>query len=236
MINGTDHLLEVLLSTTASFLVLLILARLLGKKQLSHLTFFNYITGITIGSIAANIVTLEGKDFFQTISALIWWCFLTYAVDLIVVKLPKARVILDGEPSVVIKKGHIQYETLRKIRLDIDSLLVLMREKDIFNLSDVDYAMLEPNGELTILKIPDQQNAVKKDLNIVPSPQLFLPTQIILSGLIIKKNLIELNLTYDWLYEQLHNNNIDKVEDVLYAELQSNGNLFIDKKDISKTK
>ncbi len=228
--NSTDHVFEALLSTTASFIVLLLLTRLLGKKQMSQLTFFNYITGITIGSIAANIVTLEGKDFAETISSLIWWCLLTYIVDFVVIKVPKARVLLDGEPSIVIKKGEIQYETLKNLRLDIDNLLTLMREKDVFTITDIDYGIIEPNGELTIMKKPDKQTVTKKDLNIIPNPQLFMPTQIIISGLIVKTNMKELNLSYDWLYEQLHNNGVDKVSDVLYAELQPNGSLYIDKK------
>lgn len=231
-VNSTDYLFEALLSTTISFLVLLLLTRLLGKKQMSQLTFFNYITGITIGSIAGNIVTLEGKDFFLTISSLIWWCLLTYVVDVAVIKFPKVRLVLDGEPSIVIKKGEIQHKTLKKLRLDLDNLLTLMREKDVFTITDIDYAIVEPNGELTILKKLDKQNVVKKDLDINSEPQLYMPTQIIISGLIVRKNMKELNLSYDWLYEELHHNGVDKVEDVFYAELQPNGSLYVDKKKV----
>ncbi|QVK17343.1 DUF421 domain-containing protein [Mycoplasmatota bacterium] len=228
--NG-NYLIQALLSTTLSFLVLLLLTRSLGKKQMSQLTFFNYITGITIGSIAANIVTLEGEDFVQTISSLIWWCLLTYVVDVLVIKFPKARVFLDGEPSIVIKKGELQHKTLKKLRLDMDNLLTLMREKDVFSIMDIDYAIVEPNGELTILKKPDKQALIKKDIDIIPEPQLYMPTQIIISGFIVRKNMKELNLSYDWLYEQLHNHGIDKVEDVFYAELQPDGSLFVDIKN-----
>ncbi len=228
--NTTEKFFEALLSTTASFFVLLILTRILGKKQMSQLTFFNYITGITIGSIAANIVTLEGKDFFLTIGSLIWWCLLTYIVDIVVIKIPKIRVVLDGEPSIVIKKGKIQYDTLKKLRLDIDNLLVLMRESEVFSITEVDYAIVEANGGLTILKKEEQKNVIKKDLN-VPSPQpKYMPTHIIVEGVIIKKSLKELDLTYDWLYEQLEKSGVDKIGDVVYAEIQADGTLYVDKK------
>lgn len=224
----TDFIYETLLSTTAAFIVLLILTRLLGKKQMSQLTFFNYITGITIGSIAANIVTLEGKHFFQTISSLVWWCLLTYIVDVFILKIPKTRVILDGEPSILIKRGKIQYDILKKVRLDIDNMLIMMREKDVFSVTDIDYAIFEPNGELTIFKKAEKQNTVKEDLNIISNKQFYVPTQIIIYGIIIKNNLKELNLTYDWVYDQLNNNGVDKIADVLYAELQPDGSLYID--------
>lgn len=230
--NGTDTFFDALLSTSISFFVLLILTRLLGRKQMSQLTFFNYITGITIGSIAANIVSLEGRDFSNELSTLIWWCILTYLVDIFVLKVPKARVMLDGEPTVLIKKGKIQYDKLKKVRLDIDNMISLIRERDVFSVKDIDYAVFEPNGEITILKKPDKQKPTNVDLKVETQPQLFIPTQIIVNGVIVKKNLTELNLSYDWLYEQMHNNNVDKVAEILYAELQSDGSLYIDKKVI----
>ncbi len=224
----TDEIMNALFRTSMSFLVLLLLTRLLGKKQMSQLTFFNYITGITIGSIAANIVTLEAEKFFQSTSSLIWWCFLTYIVEIIAIKLPKSRILIEGEPSILIKKGKIQYKTLKKNRLDIDNLLILMREKDVFSVSDIEFAVLEPNGDLTIIKKVDEQQLVKKDLDIKIEPLLYVPTQLIISGVIIKKNLKELNLSYDWLYEQLDLQGVKCVKNVLYAEIKSNGTLYVE--------
>ncbi len=226
--DKTDFLYEALLSTTASFIVLLILTRLLGKKQMSQLTFFNYITGITIGSIAANVVTLEGELFIHTLVGLIWWCLLTYIVDVLVLKLPKVRVILDGEPAIIIKKGKIQYKALKMVRLDIDNLLTMMREKDVFLITDIDYAILESNGELTIFKKAEKHNTIREDFNLPNELQVYIPTQIIINGLIVKSNLEEFNLTYDWVYDQLNKNGVDKIADVLYAELQPDGSLHID--------
>lgn len=143
---------EMILRSTVSFFVLLALARILGKKQLSHLTFFNYVTGITIGSIAADIAGESESHFFNGLIGLIWWSILTILVGYIGLKSSTARILFDGQPTIVIKVGKILKEALQGTRLNLDDLSMMLRERDIFSIQDVHNAILEPNGKLSVLK------------------------------------------------------------------------------------
>ncbi|WP_222102835.1 DUF421 domain-containing protein [Lysinibacillus sp. BW-2-10] len=219
--------LQLIMETIVTFFVLLILTRFSGKKQLSHLTFFNYITGITIGSLAANMIMLSSKDYLKELSSLVIWCLLTMIIAYIGLKSGKARVILDGQPTILVKKGVIDKRTLSRARLNIDDLTMMIRQKGIFSITEVDYAILEPNGTLSILKKPEYQNPQKQDLKIEIILPTYIPTEIIVDGKIIENNLVELGLSREWLDKQLVNAGILSVRNVLYAEIQSNGQLFI---------
>ena len=132
---------EMMLRTTISFIVLLFLARILGKKQLSQLTFFNYITGITIGSIAAEIASQHETPFIDGLVSLIWWSILTLLSSLISLKSSKLRGIIDGDPTIVIKNGELSVQALKTSKLHMDDLLMLLREKSVFSIQDVHYAI-----------------------------------------------------------------------------------------------
>ncbi|MEO4051919.1 DUF421 domain-containing protein [Solibacillus sp. CAU 1738] len=220
---------QIVIETVITFSVLLALTRLLGMKQLSHLTFFNYVTGITIGSIAANMVTLNTTDFTKELTSLVVWCCLTTFIGYISLKSGKLKVILDGQPTIVIKKGKIDKKALAKTKLNIDDLTMMLRQYQIFSITEIDYAILEPNGILSILKKPEFQGTEKRDMKIFPPSPNFIPIEIITDGKLIKRNLLEVGKSRDWLYNELKKANIDMVEDVFYAEIQSDGKLFIQK-------
>lgn len=187
--------LRLIVETILTFFSLLILTRLLGKKQLSHLTFFNYITGITIGSLAANMIMLSTKDYLKELTALAIWCFLASMVGYISLKSGKMRVILDGQPTIVVKKGIIDKVALSKSMLNVDDLTMMLRQKDIFSITEVDYAILEPNGNLSILKKPEFQNIQKSDLQIKTISPSYIPSEIIVDGKVIERNLKVLGLS-----------------------------------------
>ncbi|MZK51091.1 YetF domain-containing protein [Clostridium beijerinckii] len=214
---------------TLVFIVLLLLTRILGKKQMSQLTFFNYITGITIGSIAANVVSESNQPFSDEFIGLIWWCVLTFLAGYIGLKSGKLRQIIDGQPTIVIKKGKIIRSALKSSRLNLDDLSMMLRKQNIFSIKEVEYAILEPNGDLSTLKKPENQQISKSDMNITTPIPKYLPSEIIADGKIIWHNLNELNLSEDWLNNQIKMQNISSSKDILYAELQSDGTLFIQK-------
>ena len=218
-----------LLRTTLVFIVLLVSTRALGKKQMSHLTFFNYITGITMGSIAANIISQLNKHFMDEFIGLIWLCMLTALTGYIGLKSGTLRVIIDGQPTILIKKGKIIKHALKSNRLNMDDLSMLLRKQNIFSITEVDYAILEPDGALSVLKKPQQQEVTKADMKINTNTINYIPSEIIVDGKIIKHNLKELNLDEEWLKKQLKHHNINSIKDVFYAEIQSDGTLFVDK-------
>lgn len=219
----------VLFKTSIIFIILLIMARILGKKQLSHLTFFNYITGITIGSIAANMISQSNEHFWDDLIGIIWWCALTEIVGYINLKSGKIRRIIDGQPTIVIKKGNIIKKALKTTRINLDDLSMMLREEGVFAITEVAYAILEPDGKLSVMKKHEKEPPTKSDLNITIQPSKYLPSEIISDGKIVRNNLKELGLSEEWVMKQLTKNNIKKVSEVFYAELQENGMLYTQK-------
>nr|WP_289136844.1 DUF421 domain-containing protein [uncultured Brevibacillus sp.] len=224
-------LLDIIFRTSITFVILLIMTRLLGKKQLSHLTFFNYVTGITVGSIAAEIVSKPDMPLASGLTSLIWWTFLTMLVGYIGIKSSKARIAIDGEPTIVIRDGLIIDSALAKTRLNLDDLSMMLRERDAFSIKEVEYAILEPHGKLSVLKKAEYQPATKKDVRTKIVRPRFIPSEIISDGKYVEKNLEELKISRTWVERQLEKAGIHSVENVFYAELQSDGSLYIDQRD-----
>ncbi|WP_432355810.1 YetF domain-containing protein [Sporosarcina sp. A2] len=221
---------EMIIRTTVAFLVLLILARFMGKKQISQLTFFHYVTGITIGSIAANIAGESETPFMDGLVAMIWWAVLTIVMNYIAMKSKKARILLDDKPIIVIRNGEIEEEALGKARLDLNDLNMLLREQSIFSIKDVYFAIFEVNGTLSVMKRTGLENATKADVKASTKQPKYIPTEIISDGELILENLSELSLTEQWVDEQLKKQGINRVDQVFYAEIQGNGELHITKK------
>lgn len=206
------NLVEMLLRSSFAFFAILLLARIIGKKQLSQLTFFHYVTGITFGSIAAEVSTQVTTPFLDGLVSLIWWSVLTLLVSFISLKSKKARVLFDDKPIIVIENGVILNDHLKKARLHPDELAMLLREQSIFSFDEVLHAVFETNGELSVLKKPLARTATKEDVHVAaPAPQ-YLPTELVSDGKIIIENLTQLQLTEEWLLKKLAKKNIYDIE------------------------
>jgi uncharacterized membrane protein YcaP (DUF421 family) len=207
--------------------VLLLFTRLLGKKQLGQITYFSYITGIAMGDIVSEMIANEDVKIIDSVLGIVFWSLLTLLNEYIIIKSSKARKILNGEPVIVVKKGVIIKKALTSHKMNIDELIMLLHSKDIFSIKDVDYAILEPNGQLSVLKMHNKENVIKEDLNIPVKNRLYVPSKIIVDGKVIFKKLQESNLDTEWLNVQLKSAGLDSIEDVFYAELQEDGTLYI---------
>ncbi|WP_332308742.1 DUF421 domain-containing protein [Halobacillus mangrovi] len=148
-------------------------------------------------------------------------------------KSKKARTSIEGEPIILIRNGKIMDAALRKTRLDIDALNVLLRKKNVFSISDVDYANFETDGTLSVLKSHMKQTVTKGDMNTSTNPnEMFsLPTAVITAGKVNSPNLNKLNLDQNWLEQQLKLSGVNSVDDVFYAEVQKDGSLYVDRND-----
>ena len=218
---------EMTLRTVISFIVLLILARFMGKKQISQLTFFHYVTGITIGSIAANLAGESETPFLNGLYGMILWAVLTILANYLTFKSKKLRVLLDDKPIIVIQDGKIVEGSLSKLRLNFNELNMLLREQAVFSMKDVNYAIFETNGNLSIMLKPGEEKATKKDVKVASPKPKYIPTEIITDGKVQEENMRELKLTDVWLKQQLELQGIGKPEHVLYAEIQTDGNLYV---------
>lgn len=221
---------EMIFRSSILFFTLLLFTRLMGRKQLSQLTFFNYITGIALGSITGSIVIDQNVNLLNGMTGLIWWSMLTIFSGYIALKFRNLRVLIDGQPVIVIKKGKILEEQLDKLRLNIESLTMMLREKQVFSVSDVWTAVFESNGKLSIELRKEKQPITKKDQNIFTVEPMYIPTELVSDGAIIEKNLQESGLTDDWLIGQLKKQNL-KIEDVFFIGLEENGTLYIDERN-----
>lgn len=228
------ELTELILRLILSFFTLFILARIMGRKEISQLTFFNFVSAISIGSIAANLAINANMSIRNGIIALIAWTIFTLLLAFIDIKFKKARKATTGEPIIVIKEGKIMEDALRKTQLDLDSLRLLLRQKGVFSISEVNYAVFETNGSVTVLKSYSKQPVIKEDLNVVKqnnSETTLIATEVITDGKINKKNLSRLNLDEEWLIYNLNKEGISNINEVFYAEVLPNGSLYIDSKD-----
>lgn len=220
---------ESILPSIISACILFIITRLLGKKQISQLTFFDYMIGITIGNIAAT-VSIDPQISFQSgIVSMIIWALFPFLFYYISKKSFFGRRLLDGIPTILIQNGKIVEKNLNKTKFTINDLLEEMRLKDVFNLEDVEYAILETNGKISVLKKSGKQTVTASQMNIITEYQ-GLNAIIILDGHFMDTNLSLLNLEKTWVYDQLKKYNIDSVKEVLVATYV-NGTLHIDRKN-----
>lgn len=152
-------------------------------------------------------------------------------MTVITIKSKKARVLIDDKPTIVIQKGLILESALQKNRLHLDELTMMLREQAIFSVQDVEYALLETNGKLSVLQKTSEQVATKQDVKADVSPPTYLPTEVISDGQLITENIVELELTEDWVIKKLKKQNVHSVEEVYFAQVQTNGSLYISLKD-----
>ncbi|MEH6907746.1 DUF421 domain-containing protein [Neobacillus drentensis] len=224
---------ELLFRITVSFFVLFILTRIMGRKEISQMTFANFVSAIAIGEIAGTLALVPDIKIINGVIGLVAWSFFTILMALIDLKSKKARKIIEGEPLIVIKKGQIIEKSLRETRLSVDALNSLLRKKDVFSLADVEFAIFETDGELSVMKKENKQPATKKDLNIETSKISISPVDaaIVSDGVIDQKNLTKLNIEPEWLEQELQQAGVQDITNVLYAEIQQDGTLYINTKN-----
>ena len=220
-------ILNISMRSTLIVVVLLILTRLLGKKQMSQLTYFNYITGVTMGSVAGDFISEVNMPVVDALASLIAICILTELNSFIALKSTSYRKVMDGDDIILIKKGKIIKPALKSCRMSVNILLMLLRQSNTFSVEEVEYAILETNGSLSVMKRQQAQPIIKSDLDIKAEKIKNLPREVISDVKIMKVNLKELNKDEEWLKNELRKNNIESVKDVFYAEVRSDGTLYI---------
>lgn len=219
-----------LVRSIIAFFSLLIFTKILGKQQISQLTFFDYALGITIGSIAATLTTDLSSRAWPHFVGLFTWSALGYLMQCITEKWRYAAKYIEGEPTIVIMNGKIMENVLRKMKYTASDIMGLLRVKDIFDLNQVDFAIIEPNGQLSVIKKPEYEPLTPKDMSILKAPSS-ISTELIYDGILIKQNLKQLNKTEEWLINQLKMYEVKDISEVFLATLTPFGSLYVDKYD-----
>ena len=222
-----NETLMVLVRGVIAVFTLFIFARILGKQQMSQLTYFDYILGITIGSIAATLTTNLGNNTWSEWVGLFTWFVLVFIIQMIAIKSRYIAKYMDGEPTVVIMNGHIMEDAMKTMRYSIDHLLGQLRLKGIFDLTQVEFAVLETNGKLSVQKKSEFQPVTAKDLNLSTSYS-GLSTEVIFDGIVLDQNMEQLKLDRLWLDAELKKLGIDDYSEVALASLDTAGRLYVD--------
>lgn len=206
--------------------LLLFAARMIGRKTLSNMTFFDFVVGITIGSATANISLGPDSTLKKGITVLLTFAVLTILIDYFHIKSIWFRKLVNSEPVVIIDNGKIQDQNLKRLRLALGDLLSLLRKNKVFNISDVEYALIENTGEISILLKTQKQPVTPSNLKI-PTSYQGLTKDLIIDGSILHKNLHAVQLDEVWLQNQLEQQGIKSASSVFFAAIDSAGKLYV---------
>nr|WP_248930926.1 DUF421 domain-containing protein [Paenibacillus hamazuiensis] len=206
--------------------MLFLLTRILGKKQISQLTFFEYITGITLGELAGFISTDMEAHYMNGVIALLVWFTFPLLMELLTLKSKKLRDLFEGKSTVVIKEGKILENNLKKERYTSDDLLEQLRTKNVFNVADVEFALLEASGDLSVLLKKDRQPVTPADLGLKLDPGKESQA-VIMDGKILDEPLSVLGLSREWLQTELEKIGVIR-ENVFLGQVNSFGELTVD--------
>jgi uncharacterized membrane protein YcaP (DUF421 family) len=200
--------------------------RLIGKRQVVQLSLFEYITGITIGNLAAYI-SLELKEaWYLGLISLIVWVAVILGISVLQLKSKTIRDWLDGKDTVLIKEGKVLEDNLKKERINIDELMSQLRKKNVFKVGDVEFAVMEPNGIIDVMLKKDCLPLTAKMLGL-KLPQEREPEIVIMDGSILDEPLFRMGKNRRWIKEKLDKQGVT-LENVFMGQVDSSGELFID--------
>lgn len=217
---------EIILRSIGMLILLFFVAKLSGKKQVAQLSYFDYISRITLGGIAAILIVDLGTNYFYGVLAIIAWVGISFLLDLIALKSKIVRDFIEGKGTVLIKDGKVMEDNLKKEQFTTDMLLKQLRTKNAFKFADVEFAVLEPTGELNVLLKRDRQPLTLKDLN-VKIPDEKEPQTVIMDGKILNEPLATMGLNPGWLKTELDKQGL-AIENVFLGQVDSFGQLTVD--------
>jgi uncharacterized membrane protein YcaP (DUF421 family) len=201
-----------------------------------HVTFFDFVSGITIGSIVGNLVINPNVTLTNGLVALSIFCLIVLLIDFLALKSISARKFFSSEPTLVVKDGKILGEGMRKERLNNEELLFLLRKKDIFYLDEVELAFFETDGSLSALRKQEKLPAYKEDIQ-VQKPKRGLPQTFIIDGQVMKNSLTSTGKDLTWVNSYLESQGIINISSVNVGQIDELGNVFLDlKKDHQRVK
>lgn len=207
-------------------IALLTAANFLGKTQISQITLFDFISALILGEVLGNSIYDSEVSILCVLYTIFLWSILMLGIQYSTQKFKKSRAFLEGNPSILIRKGKIDYNQLKRDKLDINELQSMLREKGVFSIRQVEYAILEPSGSISILKKSKYENPINEDLNL-PEKLVCLPVALIIDGEVLRDNLKGCGFDEKWLQKQLHKNGMSKIKNILFAEWQQDEGIYI---------
>ena len=216
---------KVILTSLLSVVSLFVIAKIMGHKQMAELDFFDYITGITIGSIAAELAT-ELEAPLKPLIAMIIYGIVALGLTILAHKFPRSRKYVNGTPTIIMDNGKLYRENMKKAKLELSEFMVLCRQEGYFNLNDIQTAVFEYNGRITILPKSEKRPLTPEDMNISPE-KAEICTEVIMDGCILHENLKRLGLDMVWLDKQLKKQKYDNAKEIYLGICDKNNNLTL---------
>ncbi len=218
--------LEIAFRTLMAVAVLFVVTKLLGKRQVTQLSVFEYITGITLGSLAAYISLDLEVSWYLGFVALGVWALVSLAIEYLQMKFRPVRDFIDGKARVLIKDGKVLEDNLKKERVSIDELMDELRRKRVFKVADVEFAVMEPSGEINVLLTRENQPLTPRHLGIRVAPEQE-PQNVIMDGKIMDEPLATIGLSRAWLDTELNKLGV-ALENVFIGQVDAYGQLYVD--------
>lgn len=229
-----DELFGVAIRSLISLATLFFVTKCIGKKQVSELSLFDYVIGLSIGNFAAEITINKDVNLIDGILAVVIFGLVSYIVSYLTMKSMKIRRFMIGTPTVVMENGRLIYENLKKNKFDINDFLEECREDGYFDISKIEYAIIEANGKVSILPKSEYGALTPNDMNI-KVPKQGLVANIIIDGELLEENLKKLNKTKEWFNKNLKVKGYDNYDNILLATVDINEKIVVyDKKNSKK--
>jgi uncharacterized membrane protein YcaP (DUF421 family) len=225
----------VVIRTLILYTLVIVALRLMGKREIGQLQPFELVVIIMISELAAIPSENIGIPLLSGIIPILVLLLTSLTLAWISLKSERARAVICGTPSILIQRGRILEDELRKNRYNLTDLLEELRIKNIPNIADVEFAVLETNGQLSVFPKSQKRPTTPEDFHITPQYE-GLPSTIIMDGNLNTKNLQQANKDLNWLTGELHKQSIDKIENVLIASLDSSGTLYVQAKQANTAK
>ena len=216
---------KVILTSLLSVMSLFLIAKIMGHKQVAQLDFFDYINGITIGSIAAELAT-DLETPWKPLIAMLIYGMIAVGLSLITSKFPKVRKYVNGSPTILMNDGKIYRKNMKKAKLDLSEFLTMCRDQGYFDLNDIKTAVFEYNGKLTILPNSANRPVTPADMELHPEPD-HINTEIIMDGRIMGENLKRMGLDLKWLDKQIRAQGYHDAKEIFLGLCDNNNRLSL---------
>lgn len=227
---------QILIKSLILYVLLFIVMRFMGKREIGELSLFDFVVLLILADIGVSGIN-QNDNFINYIIPILILTLIQKLIGLILLKLPKLRSFFDDKESVIINNGKICYKEMQKIKYNFDDLLTQLRLKNVRSISEVSYAILETNGELSVFLNHEKEEVYLKDSTLVKTTKEAVklnPFPLIVSGVIKENNLKLLNLDRKWLITILKKKGVDTYKDILYAHFDGNDLFIITNGDVSK--
>lgn len=218
-------MLLVIIRTLILYAAVVVVMRVMGKREIGQLQPFELVVALMIADLAAIPMQNTGIPLLSGIIPIIILMTAQVALSYLSMKSTKARGVICGRPSVLVENGKLVEKELRYLRYNINDLLEQLRAKDYYNLADVEFAILETNGQLSVIPKSQKRALKPEDLNISTSYE-GMPVTLVIDGSVLRENLQRVNLNEDWLRSELRKFGIDDLKKVFFACLDTAGKLF----------